>query len=1445
MHKNFNMMKRYAIPLVKTFGSAALSNVRMNLLDSHTRMLFSIVAVAMMILAPSSMKAGDHNGNTVSYSVNGHGNGNPWLSDALINSSGDEVRVIGDNYYERQIAITGSFNGGDWAYRSDRPDIRPSAHTQTLSIMNLFQGDKVILHYWGDGASATMKSNNTNVSVGSNVSGNGSTQVTMNSNGSMDFSINTKTFITKIQVIYNNTSNRIAFSTAGQQSGGYYLCRLSARTFNEPTLSVYPSNANVTYTVETYDKMNGTKLNDVYHEVAMMNNQQYKKGDLLFKNLGWCKVTATANGQSASYWVECWDNEAHGELQSDGITYKVVKIKDENGNLLPDDQQGGVLKERTVTAVPGITMKFGIPNDNTEPNTTVAYLRDGHMVSYTSANNGWWDRFPHNNHDWPEQGTFYRFEATAKGKLRFGGIKDLSGGKTGKVYLVRISTGYPQEEVFTLNESGYLTTDGSTNNNVKNGIEMEPGYVYYLQGEANEENGADNWSVFLLEWFSYETDMKISGEWGVSAQTGYEIGNGGTVTSKETVTGASGATCTVTCKGKIQSATASIDGNGHIVFSNIQFSESGEDKMGGAMKVDIAVGTSHLTYYMTIPYGKHVWDFRRTSDQGPEQCDWSYNEEGLVNMMNANGTDWTRVYKVHRRENGKWTELISPIMAARGAVEGNNAFYMDNTSGLTFVTSQPASFGAGETKNNADGFANMTQDEQYYLNYSTTSGADLVWLQGRSTVYFPGVKAGQYIKVYLYRHSDNKGETFTVNNLMDLDGVPYDGTTNIKIRGMWDERWCGYQGKNMKGATIFRVPLDYTATNEIDKIPCLTLTDDGWTKLYKIEITDEYKTDLIMTDDNGYFPVDYDGEYSSVVIRDKNGVKTPVVRTYLATTGQTRCQHANTCDYEIIPDAGVNVTVDRKIWNSSTKLDYDSDPNIGRGVNYNHLKLTFNGGNGLVRIIQRERANPSGTGVSTAVPSASLGYVVSKNEYYIAVGELTEQSYPYTWDFTQHNMYQGSSTTKTDLATQPSTIGYGYWTGDEGNENSFGQNAFVPQGFCKNDGEVKSLNATVYKQLFAQGAELSSVNGVISETVGLGISRPYADDKVYESITSKAEDGTTLPNNQVRVALSYYKGYDLENGGISLDGDMLQGAGTITIPSVDKDMYVFVKSSAEPAVSDNVGTAEKYNGHVNDFDLEANVYVYKVNTAGDVVLKFSSNASVEKIGVTNQFKQIVNTAGKTTESRDIHIDYAQTEAFVNSKLHAYIATDYEATADEGETGNLVLKEIGVAPASTGLVLFTENTSGNVSNPLFVPACNNPEEATTGNHLVANVTQSTVAASTEDVFRYVFTNQFKYKIGDGTYKTGEYGFYKVNTPGTLKGNMAYLELNQETNAKSIVLLSFFNATDTPTAIDEVVTMNGVTEFEDVPVYYNLNGVRMNNIPMQKGIYIRNGKKVYVK
>lgn len=1408
---------------------------------------------------------------------------NNWLSDYVVNSSGEEVRLLGDGYYEREIAISGSFNSNPtWTYRENdgSKEFYVSVTTpQTLSIMNLFQGDWVKIFYWsGSSKQPEMKSSNTSVAKGSKVASGdpnngGQGLVTMNSTGSMDFSIPNGMFITKIEVYHANTNNRIAFSTDGQESGGYYLCRLSSRQFNEPTLSVYPSNATVTYTVETYDQMNGTKLNDVYHEVAMMNTEGNKKGDVLFKNLGWCKVTATANGQSASYWVECWDNEAHGELQADGMTYKLVKVEDGNGDLLPNDQQGGVLKERVVTAVPGIEMKFGIPahdlydyqndgtglpggttgtwaqqHDNTDnhfqPNTTVVYRQvvDGtdHMVSFTNNDFGWWDRYPYNDHTWPHQGTFYQFKASAKGKLYVGGYKSKP---SGEVYIVNL---------IKVNDRNYfIQKTDPVGFYEKFVIEMQPGDIYMMHGQANNENGASEWAPFLLEWFRFEPDMKLSAEWGVAANSGYEITNGGSVTARETVTEASGATCTVVeCKGNIQSASASIDGSGHIVFSNIQFTSTAKDQMGGSMKVDIAVGTSHLYYYFTIPYGQHVWDFRKAGEQSQEHGDYSYSESGLISMMNDNTEDWTRVYKVHRRENGKWIELKDAIMAARSAIAGNNAFYMDNTTGLAFTTNSISSFGAGETSNNASGYSSMTQDEQYYLNYETTAGGSLLWMQGTSSIYFPGVKAGQYIKIYTYRHSDGKGETFKAKNLVDLDNVPYNYDNTFIMRGMWDERYPAYTGDIIKGGAIFRVPSDYVQTNDKDAIPMLTLADDGWVKIYKIEIMDEFEPDLVMTEDVSTLPVDYDGVYGSVVIRNKQ----QVIKSFYATTGQTHCQHVNTCDYEVIPDDGVQVSVERKIKNS--KED-------GSGVDYNQLFLRFVKGTGLVKVIQRERANANGTNATTAVPSSALGYVIDKNEYYIAVGELDSKTYPFTWDFTDYNMYQGSSTSKTALGSTTADK-YGNWNAME-NEGEFGQKHMIEHTF--GEGSVEQV-ATTNKQLFAQGSQLTAGTTPVLESEGLGFSRPKAAQKEYQYVATV--------NGTFGVQTRMYDAYDLEDNGFQFTGQKLVGAGTIIVPDVAKDMYVFVKGTAPSGVS----RASKDES----LSPAAGVSAYKVTSDGDVVLSFNTNAEIEMIGVTDITKSI-NELGYATESRNHAIDHTYTGKFTKNDVDAYGITLYGSgesvyvykgypEVHKSET------EVTVVPENTGVVLYKDGASEKCNVPLFYPACNilpteSDEAILADNWMAPNVESLQHISEVEnrngtECTKFVMTRKYyiynKSSQSSSSQQTSQVeAFYRWKiendaTYDTMGANKAYLLV-----PNSAMPLALWNGGDgTGTAgkakntifidleeIDEeeeegVVT--GVEEIENVTnseVWYTLEGIRLNERPYSSGIYLRNGKKVYIK
>lgn len=1407
------------------------------------------------------------------------------------NTSGDNVTIISipNSTFEKRIAVTGPlvYRVGDtdqfgWFFHNN--DGLYCNSKQTLSVLGLFAGDKVKVTYdyhttSGNGSTTIKSSNVQNVNSGAALTS--GQEYTMSANGSFDLNIGKYTRIKSINITPANTNNRIAFDYSGTnqtatyngQTLPFYRCRLSSRDFVEPCLSVYPSTADVTYSIETKEEP------DSKRPAILKNGSEH---DIMMLNQGICKVTASSNGNSASYFLEIYDDIA---------SHSVTDI--EGGKKYTLTGPGRILN-RTITDVPGIEMTFSVTESGEEPNTAVVYKDGAHYVTFTNSDDGWWDRSPRNNYSSPNNGTFYAFKATAKGKLRFGGIKKNPASDSqyapGKVYLVKIDSpnNYPQAKIFSDEQYGYLDNTNMSpeyNNNhysisQEGGyIEMETGVVYYLQGEANGEANPKRYAPFLLEWFSYELDgnVQMNKTYAVADITGYAIGNNGTYTANDVnVSGENISIGTPQFKGSVSGASVTIE-NGHLKFSNITFSKSGENKMGGAIRVHLSSGGDSFDFTLTIPYGKHVWDFRKTGMQSETNPgDWSYSEEQLVTMMKGNSSNLTLVWKVQSADR---QELIDPILAANNNVAGDNAFYLDNTAGLVFSTGA-RSFGVHDTRTIP---ATASYSDKLAYNASETTTGDLLWLKGNATVYFPGVTSGQYIKVYTLRHSDYKGERFKANNLVDLDGVAYDGSKEFVMRGMWEDRPIGYSGDIMKGAAIFRVPANYQATTDFASIPQLTLSDDGWARVYRIEIMDEFVPDIILADDNvdAHCPVDFDGEFGSVVLRKKGSTTTPVTRTYLATTGQTRCQHANTCDYEIIAEEGV-VDVTRTIWNSKAGDNIADTEKRKQGVDYNKLTLSFKKA-GLVHIVQRERGSFSGISVSTEDPSQqgfhdAVGYVIDKNEYFIAVGELTVQDYPYTWDFSAHNMYQGSSTTKNNLSKSNSN-----WTAN-GDTNS--QNAKSTQKFGTIDNQTEQ-EAYSSKAFFAQGAELrNSLGDVIAETEGLGISRP-STNRLYNYLLTV--DGT------FGVQSRYYKAYDLQNGAITIDGNDLTGMGEITIPEVDNGMYIFVQSTAAPKATP-AGLTQLTEG--NDlFKVKDGVYLYQNNSGEkkDFVFEFYPNAEISVIAVTDLVKAIGPT-GYATESRDCAIDHTYQDKLTNHPVKAYYIDTYDGGAYQYREYPEVHKigPVTVVPVRTGTVLYEDNgrtDHGNFSSPLLVPAVNvvpttddntnyaknwlAPSVAWDRTGLAANGIQFyredgsknflQTGASTGDLLCQKFilaTTYYRYfKKGDkdsGPYEAQTVGFYRLKTKNrteaenTLSGNKAYLLIQNvptalwasSGNAREGMIyidLEDFNADDEATPVT-----NAVAEKEqEQDVYYTLSGIRLNGVPTTKGVYICNGKKVNIK
>lgn len=410
-----------------------------------------------------------------------------------------------------------------------------------------------------------------------------------------------------------------------------------------------------------------------------------------------------------------------------------------------------------------------------------------------------------------------------------------------------------------------------------------------------------------------------------------------------------------------------------------------------------------------------------------------------------------------------------------------------------------------------------------------------------------------------------------------------------------------------------------------------------------------------------------------------------------------------------------------------------------------------------------------------------------------------------------------------------------------------------------NDAGKKTYNIEINKPLFANGAQLTHGFEPIRETEGLGVSIDNAYFTASNRVDSRQEQ-------------------------VVLDGTKLQVNNTnwhVLIPSVDAGMYVFVKG-AEPTATTNLENSDVVFAATTDGD----VHYWKVTATGDVNLTFAPGASVKKIGVTNQVKSI-NKYGYASESRMLAIDHNETKKF-SADVDAYFVGEYNKETSKVKTTQVAVRQH--IPAYTGLLLMgTEAKNGTEGSssynvPLFVPAVNISRDAdvesseavgnkmkpnTTGrNNTNANpafdtpvVVNSIPTTETDDAVEYmnytlsnvfIKVNPTTNTIVDNTEqgKTLQtIAFYKYvgNQQGkTPQPNLAYLHLEKEglssvSLAKSVVLLGYDWLDDE----EETTRIEQVNHDDADEAYYTVSGVRLKSKPTTSGLYIKNGKKIYVK
>ena len=230
----------------------------------------------------------------------------------------------------------------------------------------------------------------------------------------------------------------------------------------------------------------------------------------------------------------------------------------------------------------------------------------------------------------------------------------------------------------------------------------------------------------------------------------------------------------------------------------------------------------------------------------------------------------------------------------------------------------------------------------------------------------------------------------------------------------------------------------------------------------------------------------------------------------------------------------------------------------------------------------------------------------------------------------------------------------------------------------------------------------------------------------------------------------------------------------------------------------------------NPFVISSNCFTIKVRNSA--LLKVPKGTK-EKYQSTRYWMTFSNIIEAETEYRTMKLSddlqlfiYSENLDFSGCQnLNVYTACGFNL-----ETNEVLMMPVTVVPAGTG-VLIKGGTE------TFYPSVSNQSSIYYPNFLVGNLTERSLT--------------------DGYLLKGD-AFVRVDAPTTIPANSVYLAPPATVQGVKRLTLKFL---DESTGIDLVK--------DDMPQgdshWYSLQGTRLNGTPTTPGIYIRNGRKVWVK
>lgn len=1087
-------------------------------------------------------------------------------------------------------------------------------------------------------------------------------------------------------------------------------------------------------------------------------------------------------------------------------TFTVSNFKYDDDTDAPIAAEGIV--SHVYNDVPGITF-----TTVATPEQVTVVKRIGNTDDYGLIDidgNGYTFPFKFDGIGYATMGTVFKFSPKVNGKLSFSGY-----------FLPGTNT---DSKVQLYDDKG-TALGGShdvTNNKVTiSDIDLDNGKDYYLYtGQQTDE--------FALTEFAFEPSYKFYDKQHIATTAAVADSTG--ITSWANITldqnmQAAGS-CSAIPFGNVKSVT--VDNTGAITNITYKDGISYKEKGGAILVIANSATYGQASYILTIPYIAHKWNF-----YGSIKAVHNNEKPGFdINKSNINPDydDWHVTYEV--REYDKNTHELTHL---NGAVLANarqlydNAYYVNETAGLLMLGT-PLSFGVHVF---FKGFSDMSLADQFNATPDQVESCDLISFSKGSKILIPA-HDGDFIKIYFRRHAAGSGSNVAITNATDLNGKEFTADEPLKIT-QWND-----VANSPRGCYIIKAK-----TTKLDPYVHLRVADHGWTAIASIEVAqDSMASDMKLSKGQG--------TKNAIAFTAKNN-------SYVRPTSNNDYQFVVSYGsmYSDVPIATVNkatLTTEGQITASVLKHWEERDSKGNLAHRYNDT-IRVSDGAGRLRIHQE-------------VYDEDSCYLVNQFDTWIAVGQMTQQTYPYTWDFTGKNINNKSSDSYKHRKDY--NEGFGSWTGntDTSKPTQGGNYVNVIETY-KDD----RLNVTYTKPAFAAGSELLALHGpgesktldAIAEAAGVGFG------------TSDGNDG--LNNKSLSFA------------GKNITIKPTSGNSRITIPGVkSKDrIYMKLDGSYFPGggknISFNVKNATLISSDPNANDCQGNVFRFDAIADGDVTIDciFDGGVTIKKIAVTNLLKT-VNQYGYATESRDHAIDYSLQQELTRNYVHPYAITAYGAVGNKGDVQVKLIdaNEVKVLPERTGVVLYrdpaNQTSEGAIKSgdkmqfPMFYPAMNIEEsKVPEGNLMVANVEQGTTDLVEPAGSTIFFLTHTYYPYNAETNNWGGkteagkeiFSVYRKVSGGNNKmgANKAYLQVPATVEriwdmdpslsgsgpaSAAKVGVIFINTDDSETTdINIVPDVPNNGKLSDTGAYYTLQGVKLDGRPTMPGIYIHNGRKEVIR